>query len=398
MNRPTRPVQFLSDQRTRLLSRPAEWAASDARVDPRVALGSIVAMWAIYFLITTFLAWLTSAPDAWGMAERRGVVVLAGAVFTMLLYLFLRRYQPRSFAARLGLAFGAAVPLTIAYAIVNMLVFFNWLPSDEAIRLIVELKDKFPENWRMILILDGAIRWYFFFSVWAALYVALGYANEMRAAEDRANAYRLEAKNAQLRALHYQVNPHFLFNTLNSLSALVMRGAREPAEQMILNLSSFLRSSLTVDPEQDISLAEEIALQQLYLDIEQVRFPDRLNVRCDIPASLEQAMVPGQILQPVIENVVKYGVAPARNTIDMVVTAAREDDMLVLTITNTLDPEAPPPPPGTGLGLSNVRERLVMRFGARGGCDWGKEAYGRFAVRLWLPLMLDDGQSELGAL
>src|SRR3546814_5835425 len=114
----------------------------------------------------------------------------------------------------------------------------------------------------MVLILDSSIRWYFFFAVWAALYVAFGYANEMRAVERRANSYRLEAKNAQLRALHYQVNPHFLSTTLNSLSTLVMRGSKAEAEAMILNLSAFLRSSLEIDPEQFVSLDEEIALQR----------------------------------------------------------------------------------------------------------------------------------------
>src|SRR3546814_10797753 len=86
--------------------------------------------------------------------------------------------------------------------------------------------------------------------------MSLGYANEMRAVERRANAYRLEAQNAQLRALHYQVNPHFLFNTLNSLSTLVMRGSKVDAEAMIMNLSAFLRSTLAIDPEQFVSLEE----------------------------------------------------------------------------------------------------------------------------------------------
>src|SRR3546814_11227810 len=87
-----------------------------------------------------------------------------------------------------------------------------------------------------------SIRWYFFFAVWAALYVAFGYANEMRAVERRANHFRIEAQTAQLRALHYQVNPHFLFNTLNSLSTLVLKGSKSEAETMIMNLSSFMRS------------------------------------------------------------------------------------------------------------------------------------------------------------
>src|SRR3546814_21011823 len=125
-----------------------------------------------------------------------------------------------------------------------------------------------------MLILDSSIRWYFFFAVWAALYVALGYANEMRAVERRANAYRLEAQNAQLRALPYQVNPHFLFNTLNSLSTLVMRGSQVAAEAMIMNLSAFLRSTLAIDPEHLVSLEEGISPPSLYLHISQARFTD----------------------------------------------------------------------------------------------------------------------------
>src|SRR5690606_39245213 len=164
-------------------------------------------------------------------------------------------------------------------------------PAPDTAKIIEEMQSKFPVAWETMLILDSSIRWYFFFAVWAALYVAFGYANEMRAVERQANNYRLEAKNAQLRALHYQVNPHFLFNTLNSLSTLVMRGSKSEAESMIRNLSSFLRSSLAIDPEQLVSLDEEIALQRLYLDIERARFPDRLQVEVTMPGELAHACV-----------------------------------------------------------------------------------------------------------
>ena len=92
------------------------------------------------------------------------------------------------------------------------------------------------------------------------------------------------AQAAQVRALRYQVNPHFLFNTLNSLSSLVMTGRTDRAEAMLLALSTFFRTSLSLDPTADVSLAEEIDLQRLYLDIEKVRFPDRLQVEIDVPA------------------------------------------------------------------------------------------------------------------
>ena len=376
----------LRDQRAKMLAAAPDWRASDARVNPRVAIGSILAMWLIYFLITTGLAMLTGASDQWAFAGRRAIVVVAGILCTFVLYQLLQRAQPRSFGARLGAALGAAVPLVMVYASINLFVFFYWFPAPDTAKIIEEVQSKFPVAWEMVLILDSSIRWYFFFAVWAALYVAFGYANEMRAVERRANHFRMEAKNAQLRALHYQVNPHFLFNTLNSLSTLVLKGSKSEAETMIMNLSSFLRSSLAVDPEQLVSLDEEIALQQLYLDIEQARFPDRLQVEVSMPDELKHACVPVLILQPIIENAIKYGVSPSKGRIAIRLQASAEYGLLVLRIENDVDPKAPAPASGTGLGLGNVRERLLTRYGPAAGCEWGKSDNGGFVVSLWLPL------------
>jgi hypothetical protein len=386
VNRPISPARFIADQRARLLAAPPEWAADDARVDRRVAIGSIIAMWALYFLTTTGLVALTGAPDQLGLMGRRALVVVFGTICTFLLYLLLIRVQPRSFGARLGVAFGAAVPLTMLYAIINLLAFFVWFPTQESVKIIFDVQKSFPAAWQMVLVLDSAIRWYFFFAVWAALYVALGYANEMRAVERRSNSYRLEAKTAQLRALHYQVNPHFLFNTLNSLSSLVLAERKTDAEAMIMNLSALLRTNLTADPETLVTLADEIALQRLYLAIEQARFPDRLHVDENVPAALENAHVPVLILQPIIENAIKYGVSATCKPIGIRLDVSAEFGQLVITISNDIDAKAPLPPPGTGLGLNNVRDRLMTRYGARAGCEWGPNEADGFTVTLWLPL------------
>ena len=379
----------LRDQRAKMLAAAPDWRASDARVNPRVAIASIIAMWLIYFLITTGLAMLTGATEQWSYAFRRGIVVIAGILCTFVLYQLLQRAQPQSFGARLAAAMGAAIPLVVVYATINLFVFFYWFPGPDAAKIVEEVQSKFPVAWEIVLILDSSIRWYFFFAVWAALYVAFGYANEMRAVERRANHFRLEAQTAQLRALHYQVNPHFLFNTLNSLSTLVLRGSKAEAETMIMNLSSFLRSSLAVDPEQLVSLDEEIALQRLYLDIEQVRFPDRLQVEVTMPPELEKACVPVLILQPIIENAIKYGVAPSKGKIAIRLHASAEYGLLVLRVENDIDAGAPVPASGTGLGLGNVRERLLTRYGPSAGCEWGPADGGGFAVSLWLPLARD---------
>lgn len=378
------------DQRAALLAATPDWAADNVRVDQRVAIGSIISMWVLYFLITTSLAALTGAEGQGDLAWRRAVVVVFGIGFTLLLYMFLRRVQPQSFGARLGVAMGSALPLTILYAGINLLAFFYWSPTPDTLGYIKDLQEKFPASWQLVLILDSTIRWYFFFAVWSALYVALGYANEMRVVERRANSYRMEAQTAQLRALHYQVNPHFLFNTLNSLSTLVLKDRRDDAERMIMNLSAFLRSSLIVNPEDMVSLADEIALQQLYLNIEQVRFPDRLQVDVKIPATLQDARVPVLILQPIIENAIKYGVGPSKGTIAIRLTARTEYGLLIVTVENDIDHKAAVPPSGTGLGLGNVRERLLTRYGPRAGCQWGPGEGGGYAVSLWLPLTQDD--------
>ena len=129
-------------------------------------------------------------------------------------------------------------------------------------------------------------------SRWSAFYLANQAQAEALGAQRRLADAESAAQAAQVRALRYQVNPHFLFNTLNSLSSLVMTGRTDRAETMLLALSTFFRTSLSLDPSADVSLAEEIELQRLYLDIEKVRFPDRLHVEIDVPDELEQARLP----------------------------------------------------------------------------------------------------------
>jgi LytS/YehU family sensor histidine kinase len=171
----------------------------------------------------------------------------------------------------------------------------------------------------------------------------------------------------------------------------------EEAETMIVNLSTFFRSSLTLDPAEDVSLAEEIGFQRLYLDVEKVRFPNRLRVETDIPDALAAAHVPPLLLQPIVENAIRHGVARSPDPVTVSI-AAREDDMrafggrrLLLTVENGGGPSAPGEDEhGTGVGLLNVRERLAARFGDEAGCDHGPLPGGGYRVTLSMPLVLDD--------
>jgi LytS/YehU family sensor histidine kinase len=241
--------------------------------------------------------------------------------------------------------------------------------------------------WRQLT--DVALGRYFLLIAWAALYLALGNGEMARAAERREGEYRRAAKAAELRSLRYQVNPHFLFNTLNSLSALVMVGRTEQAERMIQTISSFYRHSLAGDPTTDVPLADEIALQRHYLEIEAVRFPERLRTEFEVPEELEDACVPGMILQPLVENSIKYAVSASTRPVTLRIAARQVGDLLVLTVADD-GPGQPEASGSTGIGLANVRSRLAARFGDRATVESGPLPAGGYATVLTLPVVHNE--------
>jgi LytS/YehU family sensor histidine kinase len=220
------------------------------------------------------------------------------------------------------------------------------------------------------------------------LYVALSYAAREGYAERSAAQYRSQAQAAQLRALRYQVNPHFLFNTLNSLSTLVLRQRTQEAERMITSLATFFRTSLASDPEADVELCDEIDMQRLYLDIERIRFPDRLSVVIDVPDELCTARVPGLILQPLVENAVKHGVARSSRPVTIAIRARNGGGSIHLSVEDDAEANGADNR-GEGVGLRNVRDRLVARFDGAASVTHGARDGGGFRVDLQIPLSRD---------
>ena len=235
---------------------------------------------------------------------------------------------------------------------------------------------------------SGAVRtisfWTWFFLAWAGLYLAVGYHFDVQDERRRSAELQREAHVAQLRALHSQINPHFLFNSLNSVSALILDGKADEAEQMVTRLARFLRRGLAVDATGTIPLASEIELQRAYLEIEQLRFPD-LDVALSLPAELEEAKVPALILQPIVENAVKYGVAGAPPPTRIAIEARREGERLALEVIDS-GRRTDLPAPGAGIGLKNVGQRLRLIYGEAQSLERGREADGSFHVKLTLPL------------
>jgi sensor histidine kinase YesM len=195
------------------------------------------------------------------------------------------------------------------------------------------------------------------------------------------------AQQAQLAALRYQLNPHFLFNSLNSISALIVTGRNKDAESMTNRLSAFLRTSLNANPTELVPLEEELAITEEYLDIESVRFGERLSISVDCAGEACDALVPSFLVQPLVENAVKHAVARSRAPVEIRIHAVMEGRALRIEVSNGLVPadagEAAADA-NAGVGLANVRHRLAAVFGKRATLTAG-EADGRFVATIRIP-------------
>jgi two-component system LytT family sensor kinase len=306
---------------TRPKSRFADWPT---------AAKSIVGFWSFYFLTVVARAFLGGDPGT--VMENKATTVCIGVLLTFGIYGAIRTFAVDSGVRRQAVVAGVA-SIVASAALSGFLLAadrYQDRPHDEfhyvskegfqvtevgqQVRLertgaapiiltypaVTEL-DRY-EQFRIAA--DAVVVWLFFFAAWSAYYLAQRAQAVALVAQRRAAEAETTAQTAQIQALRYQINPHFLFNTLNSLSSLVMTGRADRAENMLLALSTFFRSSLSLDPTADVTLAQEIDLQRLYLDIEKARFPDRLHVEIDVPEALHDARLPALLLQPIVENAI----------------------------------------------------------------------------------------------
>src|SRR3954447_1831260 len=352
--------------------------------DLPLAAASIGGFWLFYF--ATIVVRSAIVDQEYATLGYSALGCLIGLFLTFLVWIVLARAARESIRIQVIAAAIACIPaaaifstFNLAFAVHQPLVARTVITEHQGDRTIVKsvqgdevsapdgarhrlapIPEEVKRQRVIRLIADGLVTWYFFFAAWASFYIAMSSASRLGKAERRLSRAEREAQSAQLRALRYQVNPHFLFNTLNSLSSLVMARREEEAERMIVNLSTFFRSSLTLDPSSDVTLNEELQFQRLYLDIEKVRFPNRLKVRLDVPSDLRGAKLPPLLLQPLVENAIKHGVAKTAEPVLLTISAREEDARLILTVENDRGPpSAAADGTGTGVGLANVCERLA---------------------------------------
>jgi two-component sensor histidine kinase len=404
------------------MNRISPFSAQGRFADWRLATQSIIGFWAFY-LVTVLIRGLFG-PEAASAIGYRAINAAIGLVLTFAIYAAIRFLARDGSIRRMAIVAAiAALPAAVVMSVASLRMSTWSDPMSPATKIVTqegvaivqrgnnirivkddgdELEVNLPPMEEMIaskmprLIADGTVTWYFLLAAWCAFFIAMTQQHRTRITELRLAEAETAAHAAQVRALRYQVNPHFLFNTLNSLSSLVMSGRSDKAEEMLMALSTFFRTSLSIDPSADVSLAEEIALQRLYLDIEKVRFPDRLEVEIDIPEQLEQARVPALLLQPLVENAIKYGVSQSTARVKLSIRARHLDgSRMQLDVVNravggpTRKAQPAPAHTGTGLGLSNVCQRLEAHFGKRADCRFGP-IEGGYEVSLAMPLEEDD--------
>jgi two-component system LytT family sensor kinase len=275
--------------------------------------------------------------------QLRAGFALFGAFLCYVLYLCLRLLRHRTFGQQLALGAALAVVTACIQATGNALLFSR-------------ATDHF-----MVSFLYALLYWFWFYFSWTTAYLALSYSITLQEQERQSAALRLQAQEAQVRALRYQINPHFLFNTLNAIAALV-RDAPPKAEEMVVRLSDFFRRSLAVNPMEDVTLAQEVDLQRLYLEIERTRFPDRLHFDVALEAGTDEARVPALLLQPLVENAVKHGVARSEQPTCIRIGARLDGPVLEIVVENDAKVEGRGSS-GEKIGLQNVVERLRSRFG-----------------------------------
>ncbi len=346
-----------------------------ARARARAATWLTLIFWGVTYLLSALTIYLTDNPHWVAVAAMRVPTTLLGLAFCYLIHLLIRNRRLTTTKSRM-IALALVVPvLAEIFAWAN---YFAQQAVDPGANL---------ENLDWVNAIRTILFWTWCFLAWAGLYLALMYGFDLDEEQRRSAELREQAHIAKLRALHSQINPHFLFNSLNSVSALILDRNTEKAEEMVVKLAHFLRLGLAADPTRKIPLELEIDLQRSYLEIEQARYPD-LSVEVSLPEAIKGALVPSLILQPIVENAVKYGVAAAPPNATISIGASVEDGALVVEVADT-GKGGGSQNGGSGIGLANVRQRLALLYGDMvSGLSAGRGVDGQFRVKVTLPLEL----------
>lgn len=278
-----------------------------------------------------------------------------------------------SFLRRGLIALAGAVLCCVGFSGLNTIVFFVIQPI-------------MPDEPPLLAFRVYLLQMSWVFTTWLAAYLGMMAISDLQVEREHAARAEAQAQRARLDMLRYQLNPHFLFNTLNSISSLVLDRRNVEAERVILRLSRFLRHTIDCDSAAMSSLGKEVEIQREYLEIEAARFGPRLEVRCAVPETLFDCLVPSLLVQPIVENAIKHAAARSQDVTHLTIGAMAQGDVLTIYVEDD-GPGLPDDGVGRlGLGLKNTQERLATRYGAAGRLRLVKRAPRGLRVELEFPL------------
>ncbi len=308
------------------------------------------------------------------------LLTATGYSLTLLLASLFRRLIAMRPAVTLMLSFAAVVLASISFSVIETWSFATFIRPDTT-PVGVEYLGAILLNFALV-------------AAWTALYYGINYFLLLEEQIKQRERLENQASTAQLAMLRYQLNPHFLFNTLNSISTLVLLKQTERANAMLARLSSFLRYTLVNEPTAQVTLAQEVETLKLYLEIEKMRFEDRLRPHFKIDSDTIGARLPSLLLQPLIENAIKYAVTPSEDGADIWITAVRQGQAVRIEVADNgagdSDGAVLATSPSTGVGLANIRDRLAQAYGAGHGFTTRKNDKGGFSVIIEIPFETGD--------
>jgi two-component sensor histidine kinase len=320
--------------------------------------------WGLFFKYTVTRLTLPETPPRYFLYVMI-ITVIALLLTLCLRYLFRFLWNRAPWIQAIGFLAGSSAAGYL-WLQARRFIFGTWF---EKAKDMVAWQDKYGEAaelYEKISYMEYFLSAWALMLAWSALYFGIKYYQVFQEVQKSALKSAAMAHEAQLKMLRYQLNPHFLFNTLNAISTLVLEQQTEAANRMVTRLSSFLRYSLDNDPMQKITLEQELAALKLYLDIEKVRFEDRLRLELDIGEEASTALIPSLLLQPLVENAIKYGIARSEDGGCLRIAAKVFAGDLLLELSDDgpgVDLVDGRIPDANGVGLRNTQERLHELYG-----------------------------------
>jgi two-component system LytT family sensor kinase len=325
--------------------------------------------WAAWGLIGKYLytATMLGKDVAPSYAAYVAVITVCGMIISLpLRYVYRFLWNRAIWIQGIGLLGGSAL-VGFIWIKIRSYIYMGWIEKGKDMEAWAEKVGEAAEIYSKMSFVESYYGAITTILTWSALYFAIKSYRIFQEVREGALRSAAMAHEAQLKMLRYQLNPHFLFNTLNAISTLILEKNTDLANRMVTRLSSFLRYSLDNDPMQKITLEQELQALQLYLDIEKVRFEERLSLEVNIEETAKDALIPSLLLQPLVENAIKYGIAKAEGGGHLKISAKVfagdllmevSDDGPGCELVNNSIPDA------KGVGLRNTRERLAALYGS----------------------------------